>query len=114
MEGELARNARDFEIAADIEAKNKYDLIKSAIDPGDGIITNEEITPLDHIKTERNEPAAPQLDPIALRGMEHFLSKLNETIIVESDDEILNKIFNQFPRLLTQPLKLLGLIFRPF
>ena len=50
-------------------------------------MTNEDITPLDHIKTERNEPAAPQLDPFALRGMEHFLGKLKETIIVESNDE---------------------------
>ena len=87
LEGQLARNARDFEIATEIEAQNKRDLIKSAIDPGDGIMTNEDITPLDHIKTERNEPAAPQLDPIALRGMEHFLGKLKETIIVESNDE---------------------------
>ena len=87
LEGQLARNARDFEIAADIEAQNKRDLIKSAIDPGHGIMTNEDITPLDHIKTERSKPAAPQLDPIALRGMEHFLGKLKETIIVESDDE---------------------------
>ena len=87
LEGQLARNARDFETAAEIEAQNKCDLIKSAIDPGNGIMTNEDITPLDHIKTERNEPAVPQLDPIALRGMEHFLGKLKETIIVESDDE---------------------------
>ena len=87
LEGELAKNARDFEIAAEIEAKNKEDLIRSAIDPGFGVLTNEGITPLDHIRTERNEPAAPQLDQIALRGMENFLSKLKETTVVDSDDE---------------------------
>ena len=67
LEGELAKNERDFEIIDDIEAKNRHDLIKSAIDPGDGILTNEGITNLDYTKTERNEPAAPQLDPSVLR-----------------------------------------------
>ena len=80
LEGELAKNERDFEITDDIEAKNKHDLIKSAIDPGDGILTNEDITPLDYINTERNEPAAPQRDPSALKGIGSILQGLNETI----------------------------------
>ena len=52
LQGELAKNERDFEITEDIEAKNKFDLIKDAIDPGDGIFTNEETGHLDYTRTE--------------------------------------------------------------
>ena len=72
LEGEFAKNERDFEIIEDIEAKNKHDLIKSAKDEGDGIYTNEEITHLDYTETEHNETAAPQLDPNILKGIEFF------------------------------------------
>ena len=88
LEGELAKNERDFEMIDDIEAKNKHDLIKSAIDLGDGILTNEDITPLDYIKTERNEPAAPQLDPTALKGIGNFLYDLKETVNSEPDSAL--------------------------
>ena len=87
LEGELAKNATDFEIAAEVEAQNKIDLIKSAIDPGDGIITNEGVTLVDYNRTDRNEPAAPQLDPIALRRMENFLNQLKESIVLSDDEE---------------------------
>ena len=85
LEGELAKNERDFEIIDDIEAKNRHDLIKPAIDPGDGIVTNEDITNLDYTKTERNEPAAPQLDASVLRGIGTFLQGVNQTINSEPD-----------------------------
>ena len=74
LEGELAKNQRDFEIIYNIEAKNKHDLIKSAIDPGDGIVTDEDITYLDSTKKEQNEPATPQLDPSVLRGIGFFFT----------------------------------------
>ena len=85
LEGELAKNERDFEIIDDTEAKNRHDLIKSAIDPGDGILTNEYITNLDYTKTERNEPAAPQLDPSILSGIGIFLQGVNQEINSEPD-----------------------------
>ena len=67
LEGELAKNERDIEIIEDIEAKKKVDLIKDAIDLGDGIFTNEKTGHLDYTRTKRNEPAAPQLDPSVLK-----------------------------------------------
>ena len=70
-----------------VEAQNKIDLIKSPIDPGDGIITNEGVTLVDYNRTDRNEPAAPQLDPIALRRMENFLNQLKESIVLSDDEE---------------------------
>ena len=85
LEGELAKNARDFEFAAELEARDRTDLIRNATDPGYRIMAKEDIAPLDHNKTERNEPAAPQLDPAALRGMETFLGKLTEIIVAEDD-----------------------------
>ena len=78
--GELAKNERDFEITDDTEAKNKHDLTKNAIDPGDGILTNE-----DYTKTEQNEPAAPKLDPSVLRGIGIFLQGFNQTINSEPE-----------------------------
>ena len=80
LEGELAKNERDFETIEDIEAKNKVDLIKDTIDPGEGIFTNEETGHLDYTRTERNEPAAPQLDPSVLKGIGIFLQKTSQTV----------------------------------
>ena len=80
LEGEPTKNERDFEIIDDIEAKNRHDLIKIAIDPGDGILTNEDITNLDYTKTERSKPAAPLLDPSILSGIGIFLQGVNQTV----------------------------------
>ena len=41
LKGELAKNARDFEIAAEIEAQKQADLLRNIIDPGLGLITKE-------------------------------------------------------------------------
>ena len=92
LEGELAKNERDFEIIEDIEAKNKHDLIKSATDPGDGIYTNEEITHLDYTKTEHNETAAPQLDPSVLNGIGIFLHGINQRISEDDPDNSLPEL----------------------
>ena len=86
LEGELAKNERDFEIIEDIEAKNKVDLIKDAIDPGDGIFTNEETGHLDYTRTERNEPAAPQLDPSVLKGIGIFLQGMPQAVSEQTSD----------------------------
>ena len=86
LEGELAKNERDFEIIEDIEAKNKVDLIKDAIDPGDGIFTNEETGHLDYTRTERNEPAAPQLDPSVLKGIGIFLQGMSQAVSEQTSD----------------------------
>ena len=89
LEGELAKNERDFEIIEDIEAKNKHDLIKSAVDPRDGIYTNEKITHLDYTRTEQNETAAPQLDPSVLKGIGIHLQGINQRI---SEDDPINSL----------------------
>ena len=88
LEGELAKNERDFEIIEDIEAKNKIDLIKDAIDPGDGIFTNEETGHLDYTRTERNEPAAPQLDPSVLKGIGVFLQGMSQAVSEQTSDDL--------------------------
>ena len=66
MEIELAKNARDFEIAAEIEAQKKADLLRNIIDPGLGLITNEGVSSIDAIRNDNGDSVIPQLDPIAL------------------------------------------------
>ena len=87
LEGELAKNARDFEIAAEIEAQKQVDLLRNIIDPGLGLITNEGTSCLDAIRNDNGDSLIPQLDPIALRGMEGLLNNLKETIELSSDEE---------------------------
>ena len=59
---EIATRQRDLEIIDDIEAKNQVDLISSAIDPSDGLVTSEEVDQTDYNRTEHNEPLGSQLD----------------------------------------------------
>ena len=87
MEGELAKNARDFEIAAEIEAQKQADLLRNIIDPGLGLITNKGTSSIDAIRNDNGDSVIPQLDPIALRGMEGLLNNLRNTIELSSDDE---------------------------
>ena len=68
LKTELAKNQRDFEIIDDINAKNKVDLIKSAIVPIDGQLTNEVVTSADYTKTDNNELLQPTLDPTILKN----------------------------------------------
>ena len=86
LEGELAKNERHFEIIEDIDTKNKVDLIKDAIDPGNRIFTNEETGHLDYTRTERNEPAAPQLDPSVLKGIGIFLQGMSQAASEQTSD----------------------------
>ena len=87
LEGELAKNARDFEIAAEIEAQKQADLLRNIIDPGLGLITNEGTSSIDAIRNDNGDSVIPQLDPIALRGMEGLLNNLRNTTELSSDDE---------------------------
>ena len=87
LEGELAKNARDFEIAVEIEAQKQVDLLRNIIDPGLGLITNEGTSCLDAIRNDNGDSVIPQLDPIALRSMEGLLNNLKETIELSSDEE---------------------------
>ena len=66
LENELAKNARDFEIAAEIEAQKKADLLRNIIDPGLGLITNEGVSSIDAIRNDNGDSVIRQLDPIAL------------------------------------------------
>ena len=88
LEGQLAKNERDFEIIEDIETKNKFDLIKDTIDPGDGIFTDEETGHLDYTRTERDEPAAPQLNPSVLKGIGVFLQGMSQAVSEQTSDDL--------------------------
>ena len=87
LEGELAKNARDFEIAAEIEAQKQADLLRNIIDPGLGLITNEGVSSVDAIRIDNGDSVIPQLDPVAIRGMENLLDNLRNTIELSSDNE---------------------------
>ena len=87
LEGELTKNARDFEIAAEIEVQKKADLLRNIIDPGLGLITNEGVSSLDAIRNDNGDSVIPHLDPIALQGMEQLLDNLRNTIELSSDEE---------------------------
>ena len=87
LKGELAKNARDFEIAAEIEAQKQADLLRNILDPGLGLITNEGTSSLDAIRIDNGDSVIPQLDPIALRGMEGLLNNLKETIELSDDED---------------------------
>ena len=82
---ELAKKERDFEIIDDIEAKEQHDLIKNAIDPSDGLLTNEEIDPRDYNRTIKNEPEAPQLDPNVLNIMREVVNHMSGQVNSEVD-----------------------------
>ena len=56
---ELVKKQRDIQTIEDIPRKNKKDLICSIVDPGDGIITNEDTTATDYARSDNNEPVQP-------------------------------------------------------
>ena len=82
LKTELAKKERNFEIIRDINAENQVELIRSAINPSDGQITNEEITSADYNKTGNNEPQPyspppPQVDPNVLKVMQGIVRNAN-------------------------------------
>ena len=104
LEGELAKNARDFEIAAEIEAQKKADLLRNIIDPGLGLITNEGVSSLDAIRNDNGDSVIPHLDPIALQGMEQLLDNLRNTIELSSDEEDKNNDVKPPPEAFYPPM----------
>ena len=91
LKTELAKNQRDFEIIDGINAKNKVDLIKSAIVPIDGELTNEEIISADYTKMDNNEPLKPTLDPTILKIMQEIVRNSN-AFVNETNSEVLPQI----------------------
>ena len=52
---ELVKKERDIQTIEDIK-KNQKDLIRSIVNPGDGIMTNEDTTVTDYTRNDNNEP----------------------------------------------------------
>ena len=83
---ELAKKERDFEILDDVEAKEQHDLIKDAIDPSDGLLTNKEIDPTDYNRTIKNEPETAQLDPHILNIMKEVVNQMSDQVNSQVDE----------------------------
>ena len=74
---ELAKRERDFETIRDIYAENQVELVRSAIDPLDGQVTNNTITSADYNRTDNNEPLPPQVDPGVLKVINEIVRNAN-------------------------------------
>ena len=83
---EIAKKERDFEIIDDKEAKEQHDLIKNAIDPSEGVLTNEEIDPTDYNRTIKNEPEVVQLDPHILNIMREVVNRMFDQVNSQVDE----------------------------
>ena len=83
---EVAWRERDLEIIDDIEAKNQVALIQSAVDPRDGLLTNEEVDQTDYNRTEHNEPIAPQLDNNVLNVIREVVNRMSDRVNVPPDE----------------------------
>ena len=83
---EVAWRERDLEIIDDIEAKNQVALIQSAVDPRDGLLTNEEVDQTDYNRTEHNEPIAPQLDNNVLNVIREVVNRMLDRVNVPLDE----------------------------
>ena len=52
------------------------------VDPGDGILTNEDITATGYARNGNNEPVQPQLDPGVLNVMQEMVKIMAEQVAV--------------------------------
>ena len=86
LKTELASRERDPEIIDDIEATNQVDLLRSTIDPSDGLVTNEEVNQTDYNRTEHNKPLGSQLDPNVLKVMKEIVKNMSEQVNSIYDD----------------------------
>ena len=86
LETEIAKRERDFKIIDDIDAKEQHDLIKDAIDPSDGLLTNKEIDPTYYNRTIKNESQAPQLDPNILNIMREVVNHMSDQVNSQVDE----------------------------
>ena len=75
-----------MQIIADISNKNQVDLIHSIVYPGEGIMTNEDVSLTDYNRNDNNEPIQPQLEPGVLNVMKEMAKIMSEQVISIYDD----------------------------
>ena len=85
--------------------KNQIDLIRSIADPGDGVITNENVTSTDYTRNDNNEPVQPQLDQGVLNVMQEMVKIMAEQVaVMDSIPPPLEEIPQNNPiQIITQP-----------
>ena len=102
---ELVKKERDIQIIDDITKKNQIDLIRSIADPGNGIITYENVTATDYTRNDNNEPVQPQLDQSVLNVMQEMVKLMVEQVaVMDSIPPPLEEIPQNNPvQIITQP-----------
>ena len=102
---ELVKKERDIQVIDDITKKNQIDLIRSIADPGDGDITNENVTSTDYTRNDNNEPVQPQLDQGVLNVMQEMVKIMAEQVaVMDSIPPPLEEIPQNNPvQIITQP-----------
>ena len=83
----LAKIERDFQIIDDINAKYQADLIRKAVDPLDGQLTNEQINQTDFNRIDKNEPLAVPLPSGSLDVLDKFVNKLSDEVNPDIPDQ---------------------------
>ena len=80
-------------------------MIRSIVDPGDGIITNEDTTATDYTRNDNNKPVQPQLDPGVLHVMKEMVRIMNEQVaVMDSIPPPLENVPKNKPvQIITQP-----------
>ena len=80
-------------------------MIRSIVDPGDGIITNEDITATDYTRNDNNEPVQPHLDPGVLKVMQEMVKIMTKQVaVMDSIPPPLENIPQNEPaQIITQP-----------
>ena len=102
---ELVKKQRDIQTIEDITKKNQKDLIRSIVDPGDGIMTNEDITAIDYTRNDNNEPVQPQLEPGVLNIMREMVKIMAEQVVAMDSipPPLENTPQNEPVQIITQP-----------
>ena len=82
----MAKRERYFQIINEINTKYQADLIRKAIDPSGGQLTNEQINQTDFNRTDNNEPLAPPLPSGSLDILDKFVNKLSDEVNADIPD----------------------------
>ena len=69
-----------------LQPLKQVDLIRGAVDPSDGLLTNEEVDQTDYNRTEHNEPIASQLDNNVLNVIREVVNRMSDRVNVPSDE----------------------------
>ena len=79
--------------------------MRSIVDPGDSIMTNEDITATDYTRNDNNEPVQLQLDPGVLNIMQEMVKIMAEQVaVMDSIPPALENIPQNEPvQIITQP-----------